>query len=127
MRRRKVIPNPPLQPLRIPSGWTVDFNDFYEVEPTFKTYDDSAWNFKEDMLQIKHERFRLLVDLGWYPTARSTGGFGLRLLHFLGEDKGADWENPIEFVQTRSKRKVVKVIEDWLHHDWSSRAKPKKR
>jgi len=45
----------PLQPLRIPGGWTVSFNDgLYEVDPVAEAIpaDKHLWFFKEDMLQI---------------------------------------------------------------------------
>ena len=70
---------PRLQPLRIPNGWRVEFNDLREVEPIFNTYDDTSWFFREDLLLLHNVHWNLMIDLGWYPDADATGTFALRL------------------------------------------------
>jgi hypothetical protein len=44
----------PLQPLRIPQNWKVNYNQFFDVEPKFKAFDDVSWGFGEDMLLLEH-------------------------------------------------------------------------
>jgi hypothetical protein len=59
-----------LQPLRIPSGWLVAYNDgLYEVDPHSELLpaDERTWLFKEDLLQLIHAQRNRLLDLGWYP------------------------------------------------------------
>jgi hypothetical protein len=93
----------PLQPLRIPTGWTVAYNNgLYEVDPPGDEVPEKArWIvFKEDMLQMRNEHRNRLLDLGWYPEGdMETGEYGLvvyegdfhgRLLHeFRGRDRVA--------------------------------------
>jgi hypothetical protein len=93
----------PLQPLRIPAGWTVMFNNgFYEIDPHSESIPEHERLivFKEDMFQMRHERANRLIDLGWYPEGDIDGGeYGLvvyegdfhgRLLHqFGGRDRAA--------------------------------------
>ena len=54
---------PNLQPLRIPSGWNVTFNEWR----VFETEDPSSW-LQEDLFQAIHIRGDFLVDAGWYGT-----------------------------------------------------------
>jgi hypothetical protein len=121
----KDLINPPLQPLRIPSGWNVEYNTFSELDPKFRMHDDASWNFGEDMLHITNRPIQLLVDLGWYPAHRSKGRYRLKLVRLLTDKDGADWDHPLEDLRTRSRRRVVAKIEEWLHRDWSARAKRK--
>ena len=106
---------PPLQPLRIPTGWEVSFNTFFEVDARFRSWDDTSYNFKEDMLLLKNRHRGVIIDLGWMPSFRSTGRFYLRAVRLLSEAEGGDWEKPMRLLETRSRRKVVTAIEDWLH------------
>ncbi len=70
-----------LQPLRIPAGWRVEYNNgLWEIDPIPELIppDDRWWIFKEDMLQMKHPHFDRLLDLGWYPEGDLAGGqYGL--------------------------------------------------
>lgn len=72
----------PLQPLRIPGGWTVTYNfGLYEVDPAADSVPeaDRRLLFKQDMLQMRHERNNRLLDLGWYPEDgdMESGRYGL--------------------------------------------------
>lgn len=45
-----------LQPLRITTGWRVDYNKLLEIEPTELAKEDSVWiHFTEDILQMVYE------------------------------------------------------------------------
>ncbi len=74
---------PPLQPLRVPAGWLVQYNNgLYEVDPSPEQVAevDRWWLFKEDMLQMQHQSRNRLLDLGWYPEGDLEGGhYGLVL------------------------------------------------
>lgn len=82
---------PPLQPLRIPAGWLVQYNNgLYEIDPNPELIPeaDRWWIFKEDMLQLKHERYNRLLDVGWYPEGNlEEGHYGLVMYEgdFTGE------------------------------------------
>jgi hypothetical protein len=93
----------PLQPLRIPAGWTVKYNyGLYEIDPPGESVpEEHRWVvFKQDMLWMRHERYNRLLDVGWYPEGdMEKGEYGLvvyegdfhgRLLHeFRGRDRAA--------------------------------------
>lgn len=72
-----------LQPLRIPAGWAVEYNNgLYELDPCPEHVpeQDRWWLFKQDMLQLRHERRDRLLDLGWYPEGDlAQGHYGLVL------------------------------------------------
>ncbi len=67
----------PLQPLRIPSGWTVEFNDgFYEIDPSAEVIpeDKHIWFFKEDMLLLTHNHYKRSLAVGWFPEGNLQSG-----------------------------------------------------
>jgi hypothetical protein len=67
-----------LQPLRIPTGWTVAYNDLHEIDPSDVAEDDRYTFLKEDLLQMKQEHFNRLLDVGWYPSGNlADGAYGL--------------------------------------------------
>lgn len=103
-----------LQPLRIPTGWSVRWNNFYDVQPAFHSHDSASFYFDEDMLLLVNEHQQIAVDLGWYPAFQSTGGFVLLAVRHIGEGSSEDWGHPLRKLRTRSKQKVVREIERWL-------------
>jgi len=113
-KRKNENPSPPLQPLRIPTGWTVTFNDFYDIEPKFRSWDDVSWNFKEDMLQLVNDHTGIVIDLGWLRSHRSTGKFKLTAAK-AGDPDGA-LRSHLRLINSRSKTKIVDTIEAWLVH-----------
>ena len=127
-RKPKLIPDPSLQPLRIPTGWTVGWNTFFDIDPKFRTYDQTSWHFTEDMLQIESRRLGVLVDLGWRPEFRARGSFRLVATRFFEDPEygwTGDWDRPLRSLTTRSRRKVVATIENWL--SWYSAHPPRPR
>ena len=89
-----------LQPLRIPSGWTIMFNKLENMEPKEISPEDKIWlyAYTEDILYMytnisqknnkKTEEQKLAIDLGWYPDGDPNGSF--RLLAILDDN----WETP---------------------------------
>lgn len=115
----------PLQPLRIPQDWRVLYNQFFDVEAKFKTFDDTSWDFGEDIYMAEHERAGVLIDLGWYPSHQASGRFRLVAIRAYRENDGTEvgeWKRPIRELRTRSKRKVVATLEEWM--DWYSHHEP---
>jgi hypothetical protein len=78
-----------LQPLRVPSGWNVEYNDgFYEIDPIPELVsEDDRGFFKEDLLQMKHPQFNRLLDVGWYPERNLADGH-YRLVVYEGDFRG---------------------------------------
>lgn len=96
---------PPLQPLRIPAGWLVTYNDFREADPSPRAI-DAGW-LREDLLQIKRPEAGILVDVGWCGDAGS-GGFAL--FAFEGDFHGTQLH---EF-RSRDRLAVVAELERLL-------------
>lgn len=109
-----------LQPLRIPAGWKVIFNDFFMLDPAQYTGDDNEFweNFVEDMLYIVNDRIsqrdkqtyskKVAIDLGWYPEMDVNGEFALYVI------KDDDWECPLVEFRSRSQEKIADTIEAFL-------------
>jgi hypothetical protein len=102
----------PLQPLRIPTGWHVDYNNgLFEIDPLPELFPDENpwWIFKEDMLQMHNDRFNRLLDLGWYPEGDLVAGrYGLVV--YEGDFRG---RLLYEF-STRDRLELVAEIERLL-------------
>jgi hypothetical protein len=115
-KRRRRLKEPPLQALRIPTGWRVGWNRFFDVEPEFKTYDQASGNFDEDILQMENEWAGVLIDLGWYPSCKWPGAFRLVVIRrYEDHDQMCmSWDKPLRSLRTRSKEKVVRTLERWL-------------
>lgn len=97
-----------LQPLRIPTGWKVQWNMFDEADPIFFTEEDSSYrlHFSEDLLQL--QKGNVIVDLGWYPEGKVVGNYLLILV------KDKKWSEPVYSFESRDKEIVIKEIEKLL-------------
>ncbi|QDH21688.1 hypothetical protein [Saccharibacillus brassicae] len=113
MKANLFVPKVKLLPLRIPSGWEVSYNSLTEMDPSQqKTDDENVWfNFTEDLLQVKHTKFGILLDVGWYPERDPDGYYGLELI------KNYDWSNPLVSVDTKDIQDLAERIESLL---WQS-------
>lgn len=103
----------PLQPLRIPSGWTVVYNDgFFEIDPLAEAIpaDKHVCYFKEDMLLLRHSHYNRLLDVGWYPSGDLEHGKYALHLHEGDMDTGRQLH---EF-RTRDRRALVAEVERLL-------------
>lgn len=68
----------PLQPLRIPPGWQVTYNIFYEVDPSPDTME---WFNESMMLGIASIDGQYFIDLAFHPEDDHDGLFFLEFLH----------------------------------------------
>ncbi len=97
-----------LQPLRIPSGWSVEYHSFFEGDPDFTEMpvEQLQMYFNQDLLQIRHPLRNRLVDLGWYPHGDlAEGNFGLAV--YEGDCRG-----PLLYeFKSRDRLSVVSEIE----------------
>lgn len=98
-----------LQPLRVPTGWLVAFNDLHEIDPADVPEDDRYTFLKEDLLQMMQGHFSRLLDVGWYPEGDSVDG-GYRLVLYEG---GFDGKLLRDF-RTRDRAELVAEIERLL-------------
>ena len=94
-----------LQPLRIPIGWSVEYNDFHAIDQD----DPEAWHWwKDTLLQLKHARRDRLLDLSWHPPDDGEGSY--RVLLFAGDFTGTE----LEQFKSRDRLEVVAAIERML-------------
>lgn len=101
-----------LQSLRIQAGWSIAYNNFSEYDMSIHGEED-CYELNEDLLQLKHTRANIIIDLGWYPPhSCDKGNYILYLI------KNYDWENPLDKVMTRDKKEVIKTIEKWVCYDF---------
>jgi hypothetical protein len=119
--KRRSNRDSPLQPLRIPTGWIVEWNSFFDVEPRFTSWDRTSMHFNTDMLLLSNEHRGVYISLDWFLPHRSSGAFYLRAVRQIQHPeygRCGDWSRPLRRAKTRSKRKAVETIEAWL--DWYS-------
>lgn len=95
-----------LQPIRIPNGWAVSYNNWYECDPSDQESDEYL---VEDLYQIFNEQYDILLDAGWYGTIEA-GAFGLTLLKhdFHGQE--------LAKFNSRNRLEILEVLEDWLQN-----------
>ena len=60
------MPNVRLQPLRIMPGWTIDWNSFFEVDPTSEAIAEGYFA-GSTLLAAHSNHLRLAIDLDWHP------------------------------------------------------------
>ena len=98
--------NDGLQPLRLHAGWSVVFHDFTEYDPE-RAGEGDAFCLHEDLLQLRHERAGLVIDLGWYPDGDRNGRYVLLLV------RGQEWDAPLERAESRSRDGIAGLIGCW--------------
>jgi hypothetical protein len=98
---------------RIPSGWAVKANQFFDTEPIFKDgILINSEDFTEDALWLDQliydgetwtDNQGLTIDLGWY------GNIGYRLVAFRGS-----WDNIMASFRSKDRFEVRDILENWL-------------
>ena len=104
-----------LQPLRITSGWLIEWNLFYEVDPSDETmqYLDPS-----SLLHIENHQLMRVINLDFKPENDANVFFYLRVLNLIKttNKKGninyeGDWEEPYFELKTKNRLEIVKKIE----------------
>ncbi len=100
------MPDPSVfMPLRIPTGWSVRWNGFFEAEdPRCTESEDLLWLNQIDA--STGASTGSFIDLGWYGT-REEGTFRLVLLE-------GDWDHELNRFESRDRLAVVQELERWL-------------
>lgn len=108
--------DPKLQPLSIVSGWLIEWNQFYEIEPSDDTmqYFDSS-----SLLHLSNHHALRAIDLEWRPEADANGEFILRFLKLEREVNpkskkvtySGDWENPLFEIRSKNRLEIIAHIE----------------
>ncbi|BFH68977.1 MAG: hypothetical protein E6230_27125 [Paenibacillus dendritiformis] len=109
-----------LMPLRIPQGFAVGYNKFYDADPEMAEDSDMLGNwtyFTEDLLQIDKMALhqgrweipsedKCIIDLGWYPDSSREGQYRLVIAN-------EEWEIYKQF-SSRDRHDIRDTLEAWL-------------
>jgi hypothetical protein len=116
-----------LMRLRVPRGWAVMDNKFYDVSPVPATHSDSHidnWDegFIEDTLWIQECIFTGVgsgytlpefncfhIDLGWYPDSRIEGQYQARLKWCSDDELRC-----VDVFENKDRFEVRDKIEFWM-------------
>lgn len=105
-----------LQPLRIPSGWMVAYNEFREIDPETVAEDDFLYYFCEDLLLLERVQGSnpVVIDLGWFPEGDSTGTFRTVVVRYFEDIARVtnSWDTPLDEFRSSSRQAVVRQIEE---------------
>jgi hypothetical protein len=105
-----------LQPLRITASWHVEWNLFYEVDPSEETMhylDDSS------LLHLNNYSLMRAINLDFRPENDVNGYFYLRVINLTKVENprnkkisyDGDWENLYFEFTSKSRIEIVKEIE----------------
>jgi hypothetical protein len=124
--RKRKFKEPPLQPLRIPTGWLVEWNTFFDAQPPLDHQNDLSWEFAQDMLLIINNHIGVVIDVDWCPNLKR-GVFRLTAVRLYENDDAMSrsWDKPLKHLHTRSKETIVRTLERWM--EWYGNQKPMSR
>ncbi|MGG5487313.1 hypothetical protein [Gaetbulibacter sp. PBL-D1] len=106
-----------LQPLKIPAGWSVEWNLLTETDPT----EDNIHEFTGSSLLLISSHTRLkAIDVSWQPEGDINGAYQLQVIYLLPKfntktntlDYEGVWENPELEFSTQNRLELV----DKLNH-----------
>ncbi|WP_051605687.1 hypothetical protein [Polaribacter sp. Hel_I_88] len=105
-----------LQPLRISAGWHVEWNLFYEADPSEETmhYLDSS-----SLVHLNNYSLMRAINLDFRPENDVNGYFYLRVINLTEEinsktkkvSYNGDWENLYFELKSKNRLEIVKEIE----------------
>lgn len=107
------------QPLRITSGWTIEWNTFMKTDP----HPDDMTDFSgSSLLHAYNRNMKRAINLEWRPEEDYDGEFILRVInleeHYNSKtqdfDLVGDWKNPHYEFCSRDRLKVVSEIEELM-------------
>ena len=105
--------SPDLVPLKIPTAWIVQLNDFRDVDPIIENgvFKNPEY-FHEDLLWIQRfsEQKNFIqynIYLGWFPDESADGQYQLEL-----EDEN---HKELHFYRSKSKSEIMEKINHWLY------------
>ena len=106
-----------LQPLKIPSGWTVDWNLLTETDPSEDTIHEFTGS---SLLLISSHTLLKAIDVSWRPEGDTNGAYQLQVIYLLPKfntktntlDYEGVWETPELEFSTKNRLELV----DKLNH-----------
>ena len=111
---------PNLQPIKIPAGWTVEWNLFTATDPT----EENIQEFSGNLLLINSSSRLKAIELCWTPEEDINGTFELKVINlepnFNSKTNEMEynglWESPEMEYQTKDRREVVAKINELLFY-----------
>jgi len=110
----------PYQPLRIPTGWLVEWNTLFEEDLTTSDRAEHTPLGASDLLFMRKDSAKRAIDVEWWLGSRSPviGEYRLRILKYVDavSDKASDvdWESPTYTYETSSRTELVRKLEECL-------------
>ncbi len=122
-----------LQPLRIPTGWRVNANVLYDIDPTEESVLLGYFG-GSSLFMAAHEALRLILDLEWRPEDDPAGEYQLTVLcspwprtprgrRVKGAPVGFPDARTVHTFQTRDRAALVRELEsaletrdEWVEH-----------
>lgn len=110
----EILPFPKRRKLRVPTGWEIDKNNFYDLEPEEELLvegnaNNNGWSlFEEELLYCRYEKQNLILDMGWFPNYEHDGKFILSLI------KDKNWRDQQIISQTQSLAEITQAINNTL-------------
>ncbi len=101
-----------LQPLRIPSGWQIDFNKLEDKDISTSEDLKEYFELSEDILglSITQENYQIDIYLGWYPEFSLDGSFALEVINDIDLR-----EKPLEYFENcKNKDEIIYMLENYL-------------
>ena len=110
------------QPLRIPPGWTIGWNTFYEVDPSEET---KGWFGGSSLFYAVNKGRRFMIDVEWRPEFDPSGNFRMSV-HYVPyprtekgrrakeEEFSARGAQLQHLFETRLRSELVRELEAWL-------------
>ena len=123
--------------LKIPNGWAVSDNKFYDVEPTFDQdgfIENWYEGFTDDVLLISEckvldngnlgipQSDYFIIDISWLPESTIKGCYVATLNWYTDEE----W-NKIESISSKDRHLIKEKIEYWMmdvfqnYHEYQER------
>ncbi|WP_143169207.1 hypothetical protein [Vibrio quintilis] len=109
-----------LVPLRIPEGWEVKWNHFYDIRAEEQIPEDGFldYPFYEDMLYMTNQGRMLAIDLGWYPDSDPEGSYHLLLLQAHVDEAEFDSHVQQSITKRIASQSVVYRLEKQVSYDF---------
>ena len=103
-----------LQPIRVPSGWTVSINNLYEVELSEETVE---WYCSSVLMGGFRQGTGACFDSRLEPEGDPSGDFVVEFLTMKFDSKGKPIKNSEELVsilKTKSRDEFIRAIENYM-------------
>lgn len=117
-----------LQPLRMPTGWRIDWNTLFEEDPTEPANAAGYYHHVTDLFFATHASRRRAIDIEWRTEEEqpTVGRYLLRVHRMVEADESklprrseaneleVSWDDPVREFETQSRLELVAELEAWL-------------